>query len=215
MTYRSYADLGGTQQPGAIIPEAEGDLFHAPWEARIMALVVAMGGTGLSNIDMNRSARETLPNYRSLSYYEIWLAALEKLVSQKGIDGDASPPAKRVLKAGMVAAAITSNIPYSRAATQPARFAVGDRVHTCSDEKSHHTRLPGYARGKNGVVQRVHGVHVFPDTNAQFLGESPQWLYNVAFEASELWGAKTRREIHRLGGCVGTVPRAVVTPGPP
>ena len=129
-----------------------------------MALVVAMGPTGLSNIDMNRSARETLPNYRSLSYYEIWLAALEKLVAQKGSGGDALPPAKRVLEAGMVAAAITTNNPFSRSPTQPARFMVGDRVHTCADEKSHHTRLPGYARGKNGVVQRVHGVHVFPDT---------------------------------------------------
>ena len=188
MTYRSYADLGGTQQPGAIIPEAEGDLFHAPWEPRVMALVVAMGPTDLSNIDMNRSARETLPNYRSLSYYEIWLAALEKLVAQKGLDSDASPPAKRVLKAEMVAAAITTNNPFSRSPTQPARFAVGDRVHTSADEASHHTRLPGYARGKNGVVQRVHGVHVFPDTHAHGLGESPQWLYNVAFEASELWG---------------------------
>jgi nitrile hydratase subunit beta len=188
LTYRSYADLGGTQQPGAIIPEAEGDLFHAPWEPRVMALVVAMGPTGLSNIDMNRSARETLPNYRSLSYYEIWLAALEKLVAQKGVGRDASPPARRVLTAGMVAAAITTNNPFSRSPTQPARFAVGDRVYTCAEEKSHHTRLPGYARGKNGVVQRVHGVHVFPDTHAHGLGESPQWLYNVAFEASELWG---------------------------
>ncbi len=188
MTYRSYADLGGTQQPGAIIPEAEGDLFHAPWEPRVMALVVAMGPTGLSNIDMNRSARETLPNYRSLSYYEIWLAALEKLVAQKVSGGDVLPTAKRVLKADMVAAAITTNNPFSRSPTQAARFAVGDRVHTCTEEKSHHTRLPGYARGKNGVVQRVHGVHVFPDTHAHGLGESPQWLYNVAFEASELWG---------------------------
>ncbi len=188
MTYRSFADLGGTEQPGAIIPEAEGDLFHAQWEPRVMALVVAMGPTGLSNIDMNRSVRETLPNYRSLSYYEIWLAALEKLVAQKGIGGDASPPAKQVLKAGRVAAVITANNPFSRSPTQPARFAVGDRVRTRRDEKSHHTRLPGYARGKNGVVQRVHGVHVFPDTHAHGLGESPQWLYNVAFEASELWG---------------------------
>jgi nitrile hydratase subunit beta len=163
-------------------------LFHAPWEPRVMALVVAMGPTGLSNIDMNRSARETLPKYLSMSYYEIWLAALEKLVAQKGVDGDASPPAKRVMEAGMVAAAITANSPYSRSPTQPARFTVGDRVRTRTDEAPHHTRLPGYARGKNGVVQRVHGVHVFPDTNAHGLGESPQWLYNVAFQACELWG---------------------------
>jgi nitrile hydratase len=52
----------------------------------------------------------------------------------------------------------------------------------------HHTRLPGYARGKRGVVERVHGVHVFPDANSQGLGEQPQWLYTVVFDGSELWG---------------------------
>jgi nitrile hydratase len=35
----------------------------------------------------------------------------------------------------------------------------------------------------------VNGPHVFPDTNAQGLGEQPQWLYTVVFEAAELWGA--------------------------
>jgi nitrile hydratase len=29
---------------------------------------------------------------------------------------------------------------------------------------------------------------VFADTNARGLGESPQWLYTVAFDARELWG---------------------------
>jgi len=191
LSYQSNADLGGTEQNGAIIPEAEGDLFHAPWEPRVMALVVALGPTGLSNIDMNRSARETLPNYRSLSYYQIWLAALEKLLSEKGVLGNAPPPARRVLKAEMVIAAITTSSRYSRTATQPARFAVGDRVRTRLGEPAHHTRLPAYARGKIGAVQRVHGVHVFPDTNAHGQGESPRWLYNVAFDAAELWGTKT------------------------
>jgi nitrile hydratase len=51
-----------------------------------------------------------------------------------------------------------------------------------------HTRLPRYARGKRGLVHLVHGVHVFPDAHAQGLGESPQPLYSVRFEARELWG---------------------------
>jgi len=29
---------------------------------------------------------------------------------------------------------------------------------------------------------------VFADTNAQGLGEQPQWLYTVVFDSSELWG---------------------------
>ena len=53
----------------------------------------------------------------------------------------------------------------------------------------HHTRLPAYARGKRGVVERVHGTHVFADTNAQGLGEQAHWLYSVVFDGAELWGA--------------------------
>ena len=114
MSYHSNADLGGQDVRDAIIPEPEGELFHAPWEPRVMALVVAMGPTGLSNIDMNRSVRETLPNYRELSYYEVWLAALEKLLLQKGVLSDAPPPPKQVLRAELVAAAIAKGSLSSR-----------------------------------------------------------------------------------------------------
>ena len=51
-----------------------------------------------------------------------------------------------------------------------------------------HTRLPRYARGKLGLIERVHGGHVFPDTNAALAGEHPQYLYSVRFSARELWG---------------------------
>jgi nitrile hydratase len=51
-----------------------------------------------------------------------------------------------------------------------------------------HTRLPRYARGKRGLIDRVHGVHTFPDTNAHGLGPQPHPLYCVRFEAAELWG---------------------------
>ena len=51
-----------------------------------------------------------------------------------------------------------------------------------------HTRLPRYARGKIGTIARDHGVFVFPDTNAHFLGEEPHHVYSVCFAARELWG---------------------------
>jgi nitrile hydratase beta subunit len=194
VTYRSQADLGGQDVQGAIVQEPEGEYFHAPWEPRVMALVVAMGPTGMSNIDMNRSARETLPNYRSLSYYEIWLAALEKLALQKGVLGDTPPRPKQVLRAEAVVATIKKGFPASRPASRPARFSMGDRVRTAAVQPEHHTRLPAYARGKLGVIEKIHGAHVFPDTNSRELGESPQWLYTVAFDEQELWGARAQRQ---------------------
>ena len=195
MTYRSHADLGGQNVPGPIVQEPEGEYFHSRWEPRVMALVVAMGPTGMSNIDMNRAARETLPNYRDLSYYEIWLAALEKLALQKGVLGDAPPPPpKQVLRAESAVAAIKKGFSASRAAAKPALFFVGDRVRTAAVRSEHHTRLPAYASGKRGVIAQIHGAHVFPDSNARGLGESPQWLYTVTFGARDLWGENPRSQ---------------------
>ena len=38
------------------------------------------------------------------------------------------------------------------------------------------------------MIECHHGAHVFPDSNARFEGENPQYLYTVRFAARELWG---------------------------
>lgn len=198
MSYVSHADLGGRDVPGAIVPEAEGDLFHAPWEPRALALTLAMGATGSWNIDASRSARETLPDYAQLSYYQIWLAAMEKLMAERGqvlpdeIEAGrmlhAPVPVQRVLRAADVAQVLAKGSSTERPAATPARFAVGQQVRTLTTGVDHHTRLPAYARGKMGRIERVNGAHVFADANAQLLGEAPQWLYTVCFDGQALWG---------------------------
>jgi len=204
MSYRSNADLGGQDGHGAVHPEHEGELFHAAWEPRVLALNLAMGATGLWNIDTSRAARETLADYRELSYYEIWLAGLEKLLLQSGaVLADeitqgrlmqAAVAIPIVLLADHVAAALARGSPTTRKPNSPARYAVGQRVRTSAVAPQHHTRLPGYARGKRGVIERIHGAHVFADTHAQGLGEQPQWLYTVAFDEKELWGPNAPRQ---------------------
>jgi len=199
MSYRSQADLGGQPGHGPVQPEPEGDLWHAAWEPRALALTLAMGATGSWNIDQSRAARETLPDYAQLDYYRIWLAALQRLMAERGQLGadelaaghalHPAPPVRRVLAAADVAAVLAQGSPTVRPATAPARFAPGDRVRTRAASAPHHTRLPGYARGQCGVVERVHGVHVFADAHAQGLGEQPQWLYGVVFDGTALWGA--------------------------
>ena len=197
MTYTSHADLGGQPGHGKVIPEAEGELFHAAWEPRALALVLAMGATGSWNIDMSRAARETLPEYGRLSYYEIWIHGLRKLLEERGLaradeieEGQMIHAAKsvpRVLHADRVAAALAAGAPTLRPVDAPARFAVGDRVRARVDRVPHHTRLPGYVRGKRGLIEKVLGAHVFADSHAQGLGEDPQWLYTVVFDGAELW----------------------------
>jgi nitrile hydratase subunit beta len=207
MSYTSHADLGGQRGHGPVRPEAEGELWHAPWEPHAMALTVAMGATGAWNIDMSRSARETLPNYAALSYYEIWATALQKLLIERRLlrDEELRRPASldpplplpRTLSAADVQAALARGTPTARPAAKPARFAVGDRVRTVPARVNHHTRLPGYVRGRIGTVEHVHGAHVFADTHAHGLGEQPQWLYTVVFDAAQMW-AECRGASHRV-----------------
>ena len=215
MTYTNHADLGGLPGLGAVQPEPEGLLWHAAWEPRAMALTVAMGATGAWNIDQSRSARETLPDYRQRSYYQVWLGGLQRLLMDRQLlqpdelaAGHAlhpAPPLPRRLAASQVASTLARGAPTARpgnaaagtaantapqrAADAAARFAVGDAVLTNATHPDHHSRLPAYARGKRGVVALLHGQHVFADSNAQGLGEQPQWLYSVVFEGVTLWGA--------------------------
>ena len=204
MSYITHADLGGLPGFGTVVPEPEGELFHADWEPRALALVLAMGATGSWNIDASRAVRETLPDYRELSYYRIWFNALEQLMLQRGqVSEDEiaqgqmlqpAAPVARVLQAANVAAVLARGSATERPATSPARFAVGDAVRMRSVKVDHHTRLPGYVHGKRGTVVHLHGAHVFADTNAQGQGERPQWLYSVEFDEAELWGDSAAKQ---------------------
>lgn len=194
--YVSHADLGGTTGHGPIEREPD-ELFHHDWEKKALALTIAAGASGAWNLDMSRRYRETLPDYAGLTYYEIWTAALERLIVERGLASDAEVAAghaidqpvevRGVLTADRVAAAMARGGPTDRPASGAARFGVGDRVRTRPRPVEHHTRLPHYAAGRVGTVQRVHGAHVFPDTHAHDQGEQPHWLYTVVFDAADLW----------------------------
>jgi nitrile hydratase len=197
--YVTHADLGGQPGHGRVEPEDENVRFHEDWEPAVLALTLAMGATGSWNIDMSRAAREALPDYQRLSYYQIWLAALQQLMLQRGqlfedeIEAGRmlhpAAPVRRVLKAQDVPAALAKGSPTLRPdAPVVARFAVGQRVRTRTEPVAHHTRLPGYVRGKCGTIERLHGPHVFADAHAQGLGEQPEPLYTVVFDGRELWG---------------------------
>ena len=205
----THADIGGQRGHGRVVPEPEGELWHADWEPRALALTLAMGATGEWNIDMSRAARESLPDYARLSYYEVWIRGLEKLLAERGLAGadeiqqarvlHASRDVARVLSAADVRGVLARGAPTERAASTVARFALGDAVRTHAGEVPHHTRLPGYVRGKRGLIVAHHGAHVFADAHATGRGEMPCHLYTVAFEGRELWpDAADRAEARRL-----------------
>jgi nitrile hydratase len=197
-------DMGGLQGFGPVVPEIDEPLFRAPWESRAMAVTVAMGASGQWNIDLARSARESLPPavYLSSSYYEIWIRALEQLMLERGMVTPSElasgqmqeppSPVARVLRADTVDAALAAGTPTLRSASSPARFAVGQRVRARNIHPQGHTRLPRYVRGHTGTVVHVHGAHVYPDRHvSQTLppfDNHAEWLYTVVFDGTELWG---------------------------
>ncbi len=193
-------DMGGMEGLGAIQPEPNEPVFHERWEARVHALVLAIGAWRKWNIDASRHARERIPavDYLRMTYYEKWLAALvEQMIAaglvtraevESGNPATESTKATPPLAAEMVPAVLAKGRPVNRTVPEAPRFNTGQTVRTRNIHPKGHTRLPRYARGKQGLIERVHGAHVFPDSNAHFLGEAPQHLYSVRIEARELWG---------------------------
>ncbi len=197
-------DVGGMHGFGPIAPEPDEPLFHAEWEKRVLGFTLAVGATGSWTIDQSRHARETLPPqfYWSRSYYEIWFEGLTKLLQTRGLVTakdvwaqrmvDPPLPVKRVLKADDVAAVLAKGSPYNRPTAAPATFKVGDLVKTKNLISQGHTRLPSYARMKNGVIARIHGSHVFPDASGMGKGDDPQVLYSVQFTSEEIFGTPSK-----------------------
>jgi nitrile hydratase beta subunit len=193
-------DMGGMQDMGPVQRESNEPVFHERWEGRVFGMVSLASAWRKWSLDAMRSAIEVIPpaDYLRMSYYEKWLTALVELVTGRGLvtraevesgrpeagSQKATPP----VTAETVPALIARGNPVKRDATATAHFKVGQRVRARNINPAGHTRLPRYARGKLGTVERDHGVFVFPDTNAHFLGEKPQHLYSVRFAARELWG---------------------------
>jgi nitrile hydratase subunit beta len=193
-------DLGGAMGFGPIVEEPDEPVFHHEWEGRVFGLSIAMGVARAWNVDMGRFARESIPpaEYLASSYYQIWARGLQTLLLQSGLvtqeeldTGRSSAPGKpgtAVLEPDRVPRFLAAPASNERPAAAPALFAVGDPVVTRNINPLGHTRLPRYARGKRGVIERVHGVQVFADAMASGRGEAPQWLYTVRFTGVELWG---------------------------
>ena len=192
-------DMGGMQDMGPIEYAKTEPVFHAPWEARISAMSSAVGSTGKLRLGL-RPLIESIPpaEYLRMSYYEKRLTALiEGLVASDLVtraEIESGRPEKGSAKLALAvspADAVTAlfRIPATRRnGAVAARFQPGQEVRARNINPVTHTRLPRYARGKHGIIERDHGVFVFADTSAYSKGDNPQHLYSVRFSARELWG---------------------------
>ncbi len=193
-------DLGGMHGMGPVEIEKDEPVFHTEWEARVLALNLATGFLRRWNIDMGRYAREQMPpaEYLGTTYYEHWLYGLGKLLVEQGLVTakeleTGRPQAKadeaRVLRAPDVPAFLRNRRAARIIDVDVApKFKASDRVVARTINPIGHTRLPRYARGKRGVIDRDHGVFIFADTHAMTRDRKPQHCYSVRFAARELWG---------------------------
>ena len=194
-------DMGGMHGFGKVEPEPDEPPFHAPWEARVLAMQRAMRFTGAWNIDMSRDAQERLPArvYLGASYYQRWELGMERNAVEQGLIGEDELAAGHALRPGKPLPRMTKDDlgaafmrgSFGRPANSGPRFKPGDRVRARNINPTTHTRLPRYVRGRVGVVEEVRGCHVFPDSAATGRGENPQWLYTVVFAGRELWGEQS------------------------
>ena len=192
-------DLGGMHGFGPVEIEKNEPVFHLPWEKRAFALTLACGFQGKWNLDMSRYAREQMPpaEYLATTYYEHWLFGLQKLLVEQGLitaselqtgHADTQQSAVRAVRAADVQALLRKRLAARLDDDVAPRFRPGDRVVARNIHPSGHTRLPRYARGRSGVIDRDHGVFIFPDAHAMSRDKKPQHCYSVRFAARELWG---------------------------
>jgi nitrile hydratase len=192
-------DMGGMHGLGPIDAQKNEPLFHARWEGRVLALTFAMGATG--KLGFSRYYLERIPaaDYLRMSYYEKWYTSLVErlpssgLVTRKEIEtgkrARGSPKATPALTAEQVPKYVARTGPTPPPGGPP-QFQPAQRVRARNLHPVGHTRLPRYARGRQGVIERDYGVFGFQDTDVDGhrLGPKPQHVYSVRFAARELWG---------------------------
>jgi nitrile hydratase beta subunit len=201
-------DLGGMHGFGPVVREENEPLFHDDWEKTVFMMSRTMRVRGIINIDESRHGIERMPpaEYLAASYYERWLASLERNLIDKGVisrqelderlalllEQPETPTPRREDPEliTLLKTPVSQREQYEREGP-PGRFVAGDVVVTKNVHPTGHTRLPRYVRGKRGTIHEVRGSYVFPDTNAHGQGEQPQPMYTVCFEGQELWGTST------------------------
>ncbi len=78
------------------------------------------------------------------------------------------------------------------------RFSAGQRVRIADRTPPVHHRVPSYAKGQVGVIERVCGMHGEPEKFIRGAGNPAQRLYRVSIPQTALWDAYGGTESDRL-----------------
>jgi nitrile hydratase len=178
-------DMGGRQGFGQVRYTLDAKAFHAPWEVRANALYGFAVRSGLFNMDEYRHAIERMEprHYLAASYYERSLTALATLCVEKGV---VTGEELERLAQGAVPLSAPGGPGRGNAADRR-RFQPGDRVRVRADYVPGHVRMPGYVRGKTGIVVAESPAYPFPDAHAHGVPAEHEPTYDVRFRSQDLW----------------------------
>jgi nitrile hydratase beta subunit len=178
-------DLGGKQGFGRVRYTLNAPAFHARWEVHVNSLYSFAVRSGLFNMDEYRHAIERMEprHYLGASYYERTLTSLATLLVEKGLVTREELEQRAHGRFPLAA----PSAPGRGNAPARERFKAGDRVRVKSDYVPGHIRMPGYIRGKTGVVVSESPPYPFPDAHAHSVQAQDEPTYDVRFRSEDLW----------------------------
>lgn len=162
--------------------------------------------------DLRKGAEAMNPfDYFKFRYYEKWLGGISAYCVEQGylteselatLTDQFRDAASATLPDGTSDAVDEQVIRYLREGDSPRRgpatprFELGEKVVIANPPNGDHTRLPGYLRGHEGVVESIaEGNYTyFCSTGADGLGD-PVPVYIVRFDPAVLFGGTA--EVHR------------------
>lgn len=183
-----YADKAAARAVAIVIKLFEQEQYSWPeWVDKFSAEIEAPGHYRHSEDGAKKAEAVLTGDAKSIhrNYAELWLAACEKLLLEKGL-------VTRSELDGTFAALGTEK-------RSGEGFAINDRVVVSDIEPVGHAHMPLFVRGKTGVVERHLGDFSFPitsmpDGTMEPHGKNRQPLYSVRFTAQELWGSDASRK---------------------
>lgn len=179
-------DLGGKQGFGPVRYSFDAPAFHAQWEVRANSLYAFAVRRGVFNMDEYRYAIERMDprHYLGAGYYERSLTGLATLCVEKGL---ATREELEARAGGAFPLSGPKAAGRGNVSPTPQRFEMGERVRVRNDFVPGHVRMPGYVRGKVGVVVGVSPAYPFPDAHAHGVAARDEPTYDVRFRAQDLW----------------------------
>jgi len=187
-------DLGGKQGFGRVIyPWPAHD---ETWEPTVRALSACALRNHIYNMDEQRHAIERMAprDYMTAAYFERHLTAVATLLVEKGLT---TREELEALAGGSFP--LASPIGPGREAAPPQSFAIAETVRVKNEFVPGHVRMPGYIRGKTGVVVGITRPYPFPDAAGHGMQASMEPTYDVRFRSRALWGDDCDDALNHVG----------------